>query len=314
MDFERNRAVLDQVVKEKAIIRNVSKHRNPDGTLDIVGNLKLWNTVMARFEKIQLWENGAPGFDDRDPNQEEPYIVFVPAPGSSKKRGTIIVAHGGGFETRTGCEGVHVAQYFNKAGFAVAILSYRLIPYNQRDAIADMQRAIRVLRSRKDEFGISDKIAVMGFSAGGMLSGNCATHFDYGKKEDADPIEHFSCRPDAAVVGYGAFSSVSFPGGFFDNPFTDKDRAEKLYLAPEKNITVETPPFFIWQTNSDDPRLSMNLAKALTESGIMFELLCFPMGVHGMALADGNNDLDLKIPHVMHWSELCAEWLESLGL
>lgn len=314
MDFERNRAVLDQVVKEKAIIRNVSKHRNPDGTLDIAGNLKLWNTVMARFGRIQLWKNGAPGFDDRDPNQEEPYMVFVPAPDFSKKRGTIIVAHGGGFETRTGCEGIHVAQYFNKAGFAVAILSYRLIPYSRRDAIADMQRAIRVLRSRKDEFGISDKIAVMGFSAGGMLSGNCATHFDYGKKEDADPIEHFSCRPDAAVVGYGAFSSVSFPGGFFDNPFTDKDRAEKLYLAPEKNITVETPPFFIWQTNSDDPRLSMNLARALTESGIMFELLCFPMGVHGMALADGNNDLDLKIPHVMHWSELCAEWLESLGL
>jgi len=314
MDYTRNTLILDQVVNERAIIRNVSKHRKPDGTFDIEGNLKLWNSVMDRFDKIPLWENGTPGYDNRDPNQQEPYIVFVPAPGSPKARGTIVVAHGGGFQSRTGCEGVHVAQFFNKAGFSVAILSYRLIPYSRRDAMNDMQRAVRVLRSRGKELGISDKIAVMGFSSGGMLSGNCATHFDYGKKESADPVETFSCRPDAAVIGYGAFTSVSFPGGFMDNPFTDKDRAEKLYLAPEKNITVKTPPFFIWQTNSDDPRLSMNLAKALTEAGIMFELHCFPDGVHGMALADGNNDLDMKIPHLMHWSELCAEWLENLGL
>jgi acetyl esterase/lipase len=40
-----------------------------------------------------------------------------------------------------------------------------------------MQRAIRILRSKKDELNITDKIAAMGFSAGGMLSGNCATHY-----------------------------------------------------------------------------------------------------------------------------------------
>ena len=35
---------------------------------------------------------------------------------------------------------------------------------------------------------------------------------------------------------------------------------------------------------------------------------------HGLALADGNNDLDMKLPHLMHWSELCAEWLAQQGL
>ena len=83
------------------------------------------------------------------------------------------MAHGGGFESRTGCEGVNVADYFVKAGFNAAILTYRLKPYTRYDAIADMQRAIRILRSREDELNITDKIAVMGFSAGGMLSGNC---------------------------------------------------------------------------------------------------------------------------------------------
>ena len=116
------------------------------------------------------------------------------------------------------------------------------------------------------------------------------------------------------MVAYGAFTDVSFPMGFFHNPFKDAERAEKLYLAPEKNITADTPPFFIWQTNSDDPRLSMQLAWELTDHGVPFELHCFPEGVHGLALADGNNDLDMKLPHLMHWSELCAEWLALQGL
>lgn len=313
MDYQKNIDELEKIVIERASIRPVSKHRKPDGSVDIEGNLKLWNELMERFDKISLWDLKTPGFDDRDPNQTQPHMVFIPAADSKAERGTIIVAHGGGFETRTGCEGFHIAEYFHKAGFAAAILTYRLKPYNRRDSIADMQRAIRILRARREEFCISDKVAVMGFSAGGMLSGNCATHFDYGRPEADDYVERFSCRPDAAVIGYGAISFTSFPHGFMKNPFVDKDKAEEIYLAPEKNITVETPPFFIWQTGSDDPRFSMYLAKELADYDIPFELHCFPGGIHGLALADGNNDLDQKFPHIMHWSTLCAEWLEELG-
>ena len=314
MNYASNRDKLWEVVKERVSIRHVSKHKNPDGSIDVDGNLKLWNDIMEYFDQIPLWEDGAPGYDDRDLRQTQPYMVFIPAPAQEENRGTIIVAHGGGFTTRTGCEGFHVAEYFNRAGFAVAILSYRIKPYSRRDAIADMHRAIRLLRKRKEELGISDKVAVMGFSAGGMLAGNCATHFDYGISESEDVTEHYSCRPDAAVIGYGAISFVSFPCGFIKNPFVEGGKEEELYLAPEKNITTETPPFFIWQTNSDDPRLSMCLAKELADYHIPFELHCFPEGVHGLALADGNNDLNLKIPHIMHWSMLCAEWLEEIGL
>ena len=58
----------------------------------------------------------------------------------------------------------------------------------------------------------------------------------------------------------------------------------------------------------------MKLAWELTDHGVPFELHCFPEGVHGLALADGNNDLEMKLPHLMHWSELCAEWLAQQGL
>ncbi len=87
---------------------------------------------------------------------------------------------------------MHVAGFFARAGFNAAILTYRLKPYSRRDAMHDMQRAIRLLRARRDELGITDKIAVMGFSAGGMLSGNCATHYDAGDTALRTLCERFS--------------------------------------------------------------------------------------------------------------------------
>lgn len=312
--YERNYEILQRVVAEKSVIRHVSRHRNPDGSLDIAGNKKIWNDAIARFEQIPLWENGTPNFDNRDPLQPEPSIIFVPAQNQFRPRGTIIVAHGGGFESRTGCEGMHVADFFVKAGFNTAILTYRLVPYTRFDAIADMQRAIRLLRSRKEALGITDKITVMGFSAGGMLSGNCATHYDLGDPNSPDPIVRCSCRPDAAVVAYGAFAPISFPGHSWISSLFQGSKEEQYYLAVEANVTCDTPPFFIWQTYSDDPRNSFALGHALTTASVPFEMHIFPDGVHGLALADGNNDLSIRMPHLMHWAQLCAEWLESQGL
>ena len=126
--YRKNIELLKQAVETDAVIRPIAKHRKPDGSLDIEGNLLLWNKALEPFEKTRLWEQGTPGFDDRDPLQEEPYFVFVPAPDEEKCRGTILVAHGGGFTWRTGTEGLNVAWYFHKAGFHTAILCYRLVP------------------------------------------------------------------------------------------------------------------------------------------------------------------------------------------
>lgn len=222
------------------------------------------------------------------------------------------MAHGGGFQSRTGCEGMNAALHFARRGFHTAILTYRLQPYTRYDAMSDMQRAIRLIRFHRQEWGVTERVAAMGFSAGGMLSGNCATHFDRGDPQAADPVERESCRPDAAVICYGAFAFTAFPSpfGMRATPFCSS--REELYdMAPEANVTPDTPPCFIWQTNSDDPRHSFALGSALTAAGVEFELHCFPQGVHGLALADGDNDLGMNIPHVARWAELCAEWLEE---
>ncbi len=319
--YENNYEVLKRVCAEKSVIRHVSAHRLPDGTTDVEGNLKIWNSAIARFEQIQLWENGAPGYDESIPLQPQPSVIFVPAQNAEKPRGTVIVAHGGGFETRTGCEGMHTAKFFTDEGFNTAILTYRLKPYGRYDSMHDMQRAVRLLRARREELGITDKVACMGFSSGGMLSANCATHFDSGDPASGDTVERESCRPDAAVVCYGAFAFAALPEGGLADPFSDRTRnpfvaskEELIYFAPEVNVRPDSPPFFIWQTNSDDPRHSFALGQALTAVGVPFEMHLFPGGIHGLALADGLNDLSVSDPHIAQWAPLCAEWLTQRGI
>lgn len=315
--YENNISVLKRQIAEHAYIIPVSRHRYPDGTVNAGQFKENWEKNMEAFEKISLWKS-TPGFDGRDLLQREPYMVFIPAR-EREIRGTILIAHGGGFSIRTGCEGPNIALHFHKMGYNTAILTYRLEPYTRRDAIADMQRAIRVLRSRKEELGISDQVTVMGFSAGGMLCGNCATHFDFGIPESRDPVDRLSCRPDGVVVGYGAITGVSFPRPFmmppdYEHDLCGKTMEDRIYLATEKNIRYNTPPFFIWQTLSDDGRYGMKLAEALNDAEIPYELHIFEGGVHGVGMADGENDLGINEPHIIHWGMLCDEWMQRHGL
>ena len=100
--YDDNIPLLKNRVETHAFIRNISKHRLPDGTLDVEGNLKLWNDGMQGFVKTPLWEK-TPGWREDTHLQGEPYLVFVPGnPGSP----TILIAHGGGFSWRTGCEDI----------------------------------------------------------------------------------------------------------------------------------------------------------------------------------------------------------------
>lgn len=275
----------------------------------------MWRRLMEEYQRIPLWPEGeAPGYDPAIPHQLPPSLVLFPVE-SPKPRGTVLVAPGGGYAIKAPFEGFAVAQRFNELGLNAAVLDYRVAPYRRMDALADAQRALRLLRYRAGEWGLDENhIGMGGFSAGGHLTGMAATHFDMGDPASSDPVERMTDRPDAAILCYGSFSQTTVPSGFGDSPFADGDRPQKIFMSPEKNLRYDGPPFFLWQTNGqDDPRHVLRLAVELTDRGIPFELHCFPMGNHGLGLADGENEAHVRIEHVMHWVELCAEWLESLG-
>lgn len=309
--YEKNAALLERAVAQRSLIRPVSQHRLPDGTLDVDSNLRLWNEAMEPFEKITLWKEPVCAGE----LQGEPYLVPVPAERTAD-RPVILIAHGGGFRWRTGCEAANVAHWFHSRGYPTAMLSYRLAPHTRLEAFHDMRRAVRLLRQLAGETGRSGRVVAMGFSAGGMLAANCATLFDAGDAASADPAERQSSRPDAAVVCYGAMSATAFPLPFGfapDAALFGATPEERYRLSAERQVRFDSPPVFLWQTMGDDGRHGMNLASALQAAGVPYEMHIFQTGAHGLALADGENDLEARIESVSRWPELCLGWLAENG-
>jgi len=273
-----------------------------------------WNQMLDTMKNVPLWDNNVPKFDPSF-NQRKPTISIINTSGENP-RGAVIVCAGGAYRFKSVHEGKIVAERFQEAGFVSAVLDYRVMPYPPSISLLDAFRAIRLLRARAEEFNIiPDKIAILGFSAGGHLAGMAGTKFDYGNPKAEDPIEKVSSRPDAVIQCYGSITLASiwekdrFMG-------TGNDIRKKIELSPDKNIRPDSPPFFLWQAADDnlvDARQMLHMAKELMDYHIPVEMHLFPKGGHGIGLADGSSEDTPRIPQVNQWVSLCINWLKEMG-
>jgi len=259
---------------------------------------------------MRLWENEIPGFD-AGANCEvpcmTPYVLSTVS-----KHGAVIVMPGGGYETRAYHEGEPVALWLNSIGLSAFVLNYRVAPYRHPYPMIDAQRAIRLVRYNAEKWNIdSEKIGVLGFSAGGHLASTVGTHFDDGDVNSEDPVERVSSRPDAMILCYPviSFGECRHHGSMInligENPPDDLRRS----LSNEMHVSDNTPPAFLWHTADDDVvpvENSLIFAAALGRKNIDFELHVFPRGVHGLGLAESD-------PVVSIWTGLCEKWMIDKG-
>lgn len=91
-----------------------------------------------------------------------------------------MICAGGAFQYRSDWnEGTPVAEDLSRLGYQSFVVDYRLRPYTQGEGALDLARAVRFVRSHAEEYGIEEQdIAVMGFSAGGILAGEMLRNFD----------------------------------------------------------------------------------------------------------------------------------------
>ena len=114
----------------------------------------------------------------------------------NKKTGILIIPGGSYQRVVYDKEGVHYVKAYNDAGYTCFVLVYRTPNDPHKDnstvSLADAQRAMRVIRSRAQEFGINpDKLGVMGSSAGGHVAGSLAERFNdevYKMQDKADKL------------------------------------------------------------------------------------------------------------------------------
>ncbi|MGN1109188.1 MAG: flavodoxin [Oscillospiraceae bacterium] len=138
--------------------------------------LYLWNEGNVPAVTEYTVNNG--GYSD-DPDFR-PYMVSFPVPEGTPVKGAVLICAGGAFSFRSDRnEGTPVAQELSKLGFQSFVVNYRIRPYTQQEGALDLARAVRFVRKNADAYGIDEiDIAVMGFSAGGILAGEMLLNFD----------------------------------------------------------------------------------------------------------------------------------------
>lgn len=251
-------------------------------------------------EKIYLWKEDAP-YTQFSPLQAQPSVTEYAVPGS---RGAVIVVPGGGYCMKADHEGAPIAEMLNQAGVSAYVLDYRVKPCHMLAPLSDAKRAIRLVRSMGYE-----KVAILGFSAGGHLTCTAATLYDAGDPDAADPLERLSSRPDAFIPCYAVVSFGAYTHGGSRESLLGQENADNWELvrkfSNELHITPDTPEAFIWHTAADQAvpvENSLNLALALSAQGVPYEMHIFPQGQHGLGLAEEYED-------VKQWTALLQKWL-----
>lgn len=259
-------------------------------------------------KEIPLWKGEAPGSEGKNGMEKvriaeggdhvvshvhHPSITpFVPA-GNKATGAAVIIAPGGGHrELWIDHEGYNPARWFQQRGVAAFVLKYRLAREDsstyavEKEALADIRRAIRLVRSRAREWNIDTaKIGVMGFSAGGELAGLVAMRFDQGDPAATDAVDQLSSYP--------AFQALIYPG----NSGT---------LEPAKG----SPPLFLVGGYKDRPDISEGIARVYLkykQAGIPAELHIYASAGHGFGMRPANHSASAT------WNERFIDWLSDLG-
>jgi acetyl esterase/lipase len=257
--------------------------------------------------KIKLWENEIPYLDigADTPNSMNTYFIDT-----EKPLPCVVVLPGGGYCVRAGHEAEPIAKFFNSRGLHSVVVDYRVSPNRFPAPLADAQRAIKLLRANAEKWNIDiNRIVTLGFSAGGHLSGACATLDDVtASRPGADEVDRLNARPNGAVLCYAALSCEKGWGNYgCGENLLGKERCkyESEYFTIQNRVTDQTPPIFMWHT-SDDPVVNVTNAlvfgERLRDHKIPFEMHIYPHGPHGIGLAKDYEDS-------AHWADLAADWI-----
>jgi acetyl esterase/lipase len=274
--------------------------------------------------RFPLWPEGVPcQHADPTPDRETadnvsavhtPTLTPFPAPPDKACGAAIIVCPGGGYSLLSWIkEGTEVAQWLNSLGVSVFILRYRAVEYGHPAPVRDVTRAVRMVRAKAGEFGVkSDRIGVLGFSAGGHLASCAATMWDDPITRTGAALDAVSARPDFALLIYPVIT--------MKDPFVNRGSRRSLLgespspemieaLSTETRVNAQTPPVFLINTQEDKAvpvENSLAFYQALRRAGVPAEMHLYQSGPHGFGLRPGH-------AAAMEWPKAAEVWMRLNG-
>ena len=249
-----------------------------------------------------------------------------------EKRPIVLICPGGGYAYTSDREAEPIALAFLAKGFHAAVLRYSCAEYSAADqagndvrvepeARMQVARAIAAIRDQADVRHIdTDKIVLWGASAGAHLVAHYACTW-YDELPGLTGLSQDTLRIAGLMLAYPVITSgEKAHRGSFDNLLREKkdDPDELKRVSLEYRVNGHVPPTFIWHTWTDGSvpvENSLLFAQALKEHDINTELHIFPMGGHGLALADERTvspwGKEIE-PCCQVWIDLACAWLQRL--
>jgi acetyl esterase/lipase len=275
------------------------------------------NNPFLDVQTIRLWSGAAPQAIG-DACQDIPTLtIFDPQPGHENGSAVVILPGGAYSGLATNLEGRQIANWFNARGFKAFVLRYRLSSegYLLPIPLLDARRAIQTVRARARDYHVDpNRIALIGFSAGGHLAALAATQPIEGKPEAVDTVERVPSRPDFLILGFPWIGAISSDTSHLSycKLFNVMDRCEELRKAYSHDlfVTAKTPPTFWFHTENDQTvpiEQGLLFYEAEIKAGVAAEAHIFENGPHGVGLGKGDAALD-------QWPLLLETWLRAHGL
>ena len=208
-------------------------------------------------------------------------------------RPAVLILPGGGYMFCSDREADPVAMPYLKAGYQAFILRYSVMENAAwPNPLDDYEQAISLIRERAEEWHvIPDKIAVIGFSAGGHLAGAAATMSVN--------------RPNAAILGYAVLRRDTSLEIGADHP------------GIVEHVDENTCPCFLFATRTDSVvpiQNTLDMMNALNRFQTSFECHIYGYGPHGFSTGDPSiQSLDSLFPRrAADWVEDSIAWLQDL--
>lgn len=275
------------------------------------------NNAWLGIETFRLWPGDAPQAKGNTCNDIPTLTEFEPQHGHGNGSAVVVLPGGAYMGLAGNLEGRQVGDWFTSRGFHAFILQYRLSShgYLLPVPLLDARRAVQLVRSRAADYHIDpNRIAIIGFSAGGHLAALASVQPVEGNPAANDPIERVSSRPNFVVLGYPWIGAISSDTSHLSycKLFNVMDRCEELRAAysPDLFVTKQTPPTFWWHTFDDETvpvEQGLHFYEALVKAGVPAEAHIFAHGQHGTGMGTGDPSLD-------QWGPLLETWLRKQGL